>query len=194
MRPKPLCMINTELERLAALRRYEILDTPPEGAFNRLVKAAASLYNMPIAIVSLVDEDRIWFKAEFGVGTNQIARAPGLCASAILSDDVYVVENARTDPRTLTNPLVAGQFGLQFYAGAPLITKDGYRLGTFCIIDRKPRYINKSQKEALHDLAAVVVDEMEIRLAARQAIEKSSKQIAELQQDLAVFKGDLRAA
>lgn len=176
--------LQQEQARLTALRRYEILDTPPDGAFDKLVSAAAKLFNMPIAIVSLVDEDRIWFKAEHGVGINQIGRDPGLCASAILSDEVYIVEDARSDPRTLANPLVAGNFGLQFYAAAPLTTKEGHRLGTFCLIDKKKRFLNEDQKAALADLAAVAMDEMDIRLAARAALKSSADRIAELEQEV----------
>ncbi len=88
------------------------------------------MFSVPVAIVSVVDHDRIWFKAHHGTEVTQIGRDPGLCASAILQDDVWVIEDAVRDPRTLANPLVAGEFGLQFYAGVPLRTPDGYNLGT----------------------------------------------------------------
>lgn len=129
----------SEPERLAALHRYEILDTPPDGSFDRLTAIAARHFRVPISIVTLVDHDRIWFKSQQGLpGVAQIDRVPGLCASAILQDDVWSVERADTDPRTLANPLVAGEFGLRFYAGAPLKTRDGHNLGTICVIDREP--------------------------------------------------------
>ncbi len=96
---------------------------------------------------------------------------PGLCASAILQDDVYIVRDARVDPRTLANPLVAGEFGLQFYAAAPLITRDGFKLGTLCVIDSKPRDITEAEKATLQDLAAIVMDELELRLAAKKAVD-----------------------
>ncbi|WP_400192679.1 GAF domain-containing protein [Hymenobacter sp. B81] len=172
----------TEAERLAALRRYEILDTPPDGSMNRLAALAAKVFNMPIAIISLVDEDRIWFKSHHGLEVEQIDRAPGLCASAILSDEVYLVEDARRDPRTLANPLVAGEFGLQFYAAAPLTTHDGYNLGTFCLIDQKPRYLTEQQKAILQDMSGIAMDEIELRLAARKAAEANARRIAELEQ------------
>lgn len=109
-----------ESNRLQALKRYEILDMPPEGNFDRITLLASKVFNVPIAIVSLVDEDRIWFKSSQGLGNvNEIGKSPGLCASAILSDEVYLVEEARNDPRSLANPLVTGAFGLQFYAAAP---------------------------------------------------------------------------
>jgi GAF domain-containing protein len=163
-----------EPARLEALKRYEILDTPPDGSFDHLTQLAATLFNVPIALISLVDEDRIWFKSHYGLDVPQIDRDPGLCASAILSQEVYIVEDAREDPRTLSNPLVAGNFGLRFYAAAPLITRQGYNLGTFCIIDRKQRYITEAQKEILQRLADIVIDEMEIRLSARSLLASTS--------------------
>uniref|UniRef100_UPI003CF08D4E GAF domain-containing protein n=1 Tax=Hymenobacter sp. B1770 TaxID=1718788 RepID=UPI003CF08D4E len=113
------------------------------------------MFNMPIAIISLVDTDRIWFKSIHGLEAAQIGRDPGLCASAILSEEVYLVEDARQDPRTLANPLVAGEMGLRFYAAAPLATHDGHNLGTFCLLDQQPRYLNTAQQGMLQDLAAV---------------------------------------
>ena len=108
-----------EAERLDALRRYQILDTPPDGAFDHITEVAASLFRVPIAIVSLVDHDRIWFKSHHGLDAQQIGRDPGLCASAIISDEVYYLRDAPDDPRSLANPLVAGSLGLRFYAAAP---------------------------------------------------------------------------
>ena len=128
---------------------------------------AARLLGTPIAIVSIVDEDRIWFKSKYGLDVSQIDRAPGLCASAILQDEPWIVNDARNDPRTLANPLVASSFGLQFYAGAPLRTHDGFNLGTLCVIDRAPREVDEEEKQILIDLAAIVIDELALRLAAR---------------------------
>lgn len=158
-----------ETERLDAVRRYDILDTPADGSFDRITKLASDLFDVPIALVTIVDHDRIWFKSKAGLDeVHQIGRDPGLCASAILQDDPYIVEEARNDPRTLANPLVAGQFGLQFYAAAPLRTSDGYRLGTLCLIDKEPRMFSPKQANVLQQLADVVMDEMELRLAARR--------------------------
>ncbi len=161
---------NVEVARINALKRHDILDTPPDGNFDRITKLAAKLLNVPIAIVTLVDTDRIWFKSRYGLEALQIGRDPGLCASAILSDKIYLVEDALKDPRTLANPLVAGSFGLQFYAAAPLKVKDGYNLGTLCIIDKQPRKLSEPEKQILQDLADILIDEMELRLAARTAI------------------------
>lgn len=171
--------------RITALKRYEILDTPPDGNFDRLTLLASKVFNMPIAIVSLVDEDRIWFKSSQGLGdVREIEKSPGLCASAILSDEVYLVEDARNDPRCLANPLVTGAFGLQFYAAAPLKTHDGHRLGTFCIIDKKKRYINTEQQSLLSLMADIVMNEMELRLAARIETRSLRERIAELEAQL----------
>lgn len=160
-----------ELQRMSALRRYDILDTPPDGTFDRITRLASELLDVSIALVTLVDEDRIWFKSRSGLdAVSEISRDPGLCASAILSDDVYIVEDARRDPRTLANPLVAGEFGLQFYAAAPLVTADGHKLGTLCVIDHKPRHLDEAQQATLTQLAGVVMDEMELRLAALVAV------------------------
>jgi GAF domain-containing protein len=159
-----------ERERLEAVRRYDILDTPPDGSFNRVTAIAAEIFDVPIALVTIVDEDRIWFKAKTGLdGVDEIPRSPGLCASAILQQSPYVVEEARKDPRTLANPLVAGKLGLQFYAASPLRTSDGHRLGTLCIIDREPRMFSPKQAKILEHLSDVVMDELELRLAARRA-------------------------
>jgi len=110
-----------EAERLAAVRRYDVLDTPPDGAFDRVTRLAACHFKVPISIVSIVDHDRIWFKSHHGVEASEIPRSPGLCASAILDNKPWVVTDAKVDPRTLVNPLVAGDFGLRFYAGVPLL-------------------------------------------------------------------------
>ncbi len=160
-----------EVNRMEALKKHSILDTPPDGSFDRITELAAAIFNVPIAIISLVDTDRIWFKSHFGLSINQLDRDPGLCASAILSDEAYVIENAIEDVRSLANPLVAGEFGLRFYAATPLQTEDHYNLGTLCIIDKMPRTFNAEQKEILKKLGRVVMDEMESRIALRNVTE-----------------------
>ena len=160
-----------ESKRIAALKRHNILDTPPDGAFGRITNLAATIFNVPIAIISLVDTDRIWFKSHYGLPISQIGRDPGLCASAILSNDTYVVENAIDDPRTLANPLVAGDFGLRFYAAAPLQTEEYYNLGTLCIIDKMPRQFSEKEKEILKQLSEIVMDEMQKRMALRETVD-----------------------
>ncbi|WP_237739664.1 GAF domain-containing serine/threonine-protein kinase [Arthrobacter sp. TB 26] len=159
-----------EETRMRAVERYRILDTPADGAFDRIAGLAARMFSVPVAIVSVVDHDRIWFKAHHGTDVTQIGRDPGLCASAILQDGAWIVEDATRDPRTLANPLVAGEFGLQFYAGVPLRTPDGYNLGTFCILDREPREFSAADTRTLEDLAAIVMNDLEMRLQSREAI------------------------
>ncbi|WP_457939350.1 sensor histidine kinase [Mesorhizobium sp. 10J20-29] len=163
-----------EEARLAAIRRYDILDTPPDGAFDRITALAARRFDVPISIISVVDEDRIWFKSHHGLPqVSQIDREAGLCASAILSLEPHVLPDAKLDPRSLANPLVAGEFGLRFYAGIPLQTSDGFGLGTLCVIDKAPREVNAQEIDDLRDLASLVVDQLELRLAARQAISRA---------------------
>jgi GAF domain-containing protein len=164
-----------ETKRIEALNRYNILDTPPDGSFDRITKLAATIFEVPIAIISLVDTERIWFKSAHGLTVNQIDRVPGLCASAILSSDVYVIGDACKDPRSLANPLVAGEFGLRFYAAAPLQTEDQCNLGTLCIIDKTPRSLTEKEQKILKELADVVMDEMELRLSLRNTVANVKK-------------------
>jgi GAF domain-containing protein len=170
-----------ELERIEALHKYELLDTPADGSFYKMTALAAKIFNVPIALITLVDTDRIWFKSHFGLDIDQIDREPGLCSSAILSDDVYLVEDAKNDPRCLANPLVTGDFGLQFYAAAPLTTNEGFNLGTFCIIDKRQRYINSDQQTMLKQMANIVVDEMELRIQSRNLIKEYTTRLKELE-------------
>ena len=182
-----------ESERLAALRRFDVLDTPRDGAFDRITRLASEMLEMPISIVSLVDHDRIWFKSAHGLdGVEQIDRAPGLCASAILGDEIWLIEDARVDPRALANPLVAGEFGLRFYAGSPLRTRDGYNLGTLCVIDKRPRRLTDRDARVLDDLAALVVDELELRLAARRQARRATELNDDVVQALAIAKMHLQ--
>jgi GAF domain-containing protein len=175
--------------RLAAVRRYEVLDTPPDGAFDRITRIASLVLDVPIAIISLVDHDRIWFKSAEGLdGVDQIDRVPGLCASAILTDEPWIVEDAKSDPRALANPLVAGDFGLRFYAGCPLRTHDGFNLGTLCVIDKEPRVLTEEQVGVLDALAGIVVDELELRLAARNLSRRATDLNDDVVQALAIAK------
>jgi GAF domain-containing protein len=163
-----------EAARMQAVRRYEVLDTPPDGTFDHITALAGQLFDVPIALVTIVDHDRIWFKSKHGLdGVDEISRDPGLCASAILQDEPYIVEEARKDARTLANPLVAGKFGLQFYAAAPLKTGEGHHLGTLCIIDKEPRMFSPREGALLQRLSEIVMDEMELRLSALRAVRQA---------------------
>lgn len=154
-----------ESERLDALRRYAILDTPPDPAFDRITRLAAKLLHVPIALISLVAEDRQWFKSTVGLDIRETPRAVAFCSHAILHDQPLVVRDTLQDPRFAENPLVTGTDGFRSYAGAPLKSKDGYNLGTLSVLDRTPREFTAEELDLLIGLAAMVVDELELRLA-----------------------------
>jgi GAF domain-containing protein len=166
--PEAAILPSDEATRLAAVRSYDVLDTPPDGAFDRITALAARLFDVPVAIVSIVDFDRIWFKSHHGLEISEIGRDAGLCASAILGGEPWVVDDAPFDPRAMTNPLVAGDFGLRFYAGVPLTTADGHNLGTLCVLDYEPRETSAEELQTLSDLAAMVMSELELRLELRR--------------------------
>ncbi|MEA5447029.1 PAS domain S-box protein [Leptolyngbya sp. CCNP1308] len=167
MPPAPLP--NNEAGRLEALRRYEILDTPPEVGFDRITTLAARVFDVPMALVSLVDESRAWFKSCYGFEGQEVQRHSTFCSHALLSDGVLVVPEARRDSRFVDNPLVQTEPGLRFYAGAPLRNQDGFVLGTLCLLDTKPRDdFGPDQQAMLADLAAMVIDELDLRLAAHR--------------------------
>jgi len=159
-----------ETDRMRALTRYGILDTARDKTFDRIARMAARCFAVPMATVSMVDTDRIWFKAAYGLhGVKQVSRDPGLCASAILDDVPYLVCDALADPRASNNPLVRGTLGIRFYAGAPIVTADGHRLGTVDVLDTRPHQPTDDQVAMLADLAATVMDQLELRRAAASA-------------------------
>lgn len=151
---------DNEAERLATLRSLSILDTPRDDRFDRFTRLAARIFDMPIALISLVAEKRQWFKSVEGFEGSETPREFSFCAHAIHGDDVFEVRNSRRDERFRDNPLVVEQPHVRYYAGAPLITPDGNRMGTLCIIDRVPRQLRDGDKRLLKDLADMVVDEM----------------------------------
>ncbi|MGC1129434.1 MAG: GAF domain-containing sensor histidine kinase [Candidatus Acidiferrales bacterium] len=171
--------INEE-ERLSELRRYSVLDTSPEGAFDDLTKLAAYVCGAPISLVSLVDAERIWFKSKVGLAAREIPRIDGFCASAILDDRPLVVPDAAANERLASHPLVTSPPNLRFYAGAPLITPRGHRIGTLCVIDVVARELNAEQIDALESLARTVVAQLELRLAVRNS-GTTSRALRELQ-------------
>ncbi|WP_225637126.1 PP2C family protein-serine/threonine phosphatase [Streptomyces solaniscabiei] len=165
-----------EVGRMEAVRRYDILDTPPDGAFDRVAALAARLFDVPVATVTIVDEDRIWFKAAHGLdGVSEIGRDPGLCGSAVLRDDALVIPDTLLDEVACGNPLVTGPLGVRFYAAAPITTADGHKLGTVNVLDTKPRSITSEQTATLTDLAAIVMDEMELRLSALRTVRQEQR-------------------
>jgi tRNA A-37 threonylcarbamoyl transferase component Bud32 len=161
---------SAEEARMLAVARYRLAEAPVDGAFDRVTAIAARVFSVPVALVTIVDHDRIWFTSHHGLEIDHIDRHPGLCASAILDVQPWVVEDARFDPRTLANPLVADGFGLQFYAGVPLRTRDGHNLGTLCVLDFEPRLATDHELATLADLAAIVMSEMELRLESRRSV------------------------
>ncbi len=152
-----------ETQRLAALRRYDILDTPPEDAFDELTRLAAQICGTPIALVSFVDERRQWFKSRVGLEVTETPRDISICAHAILQDDVLVVADATADVRFADNPLVTGGPQIRFYAGMALITPEGFHIGALCVMDRSPRLLAPGQGEALRILARQVTTQLELR-------------------------------
>lgn len=151
----------SETERLASLRRLLLLDTPPEERFDRLVKFAAEEFNMPIVLISLVDSDRQWFKANVGLTVCETPRRISFCAHAIHSHEFMIVPDAALDDRFADNPLVTHAPGIRFYAGAPLALRDGQRVGTLCLIDTVPRTLDSLDLAILNTLRDLTVCELE---------------------------------
>ena len=172
-----------ETKRLKVLWQYDVLDTVPEEVFDDLTDLAAHICETPIALISLVDEDRQWFKSRIGTSVRETSRDISFCAHAILNDGLMVVPDAAKDPRFRHNPLVTGPQKIRFYAGAPLLTPDGHALGTLCVLDNKPRQLRPEQKQALTVLARHVVSQLELRAHARElagARQQDKQQRAEL--------------
>ncbi|MGM0578366.1 MAG: PAS domain S-box protein [Myxococcota bacterium] len=157
-----------EAARLEALRELCVLDTPPEERFDRITRMAQRLFSVPIALVSLVDAERQWFKSRQGLDATETSREVSFCGHAILDDETFVVEDAAADPRFADNPLVTDEPRIRFYASRPLHAPGGQRVGTLCVIDRKPRDLSPEEWELLRDLAAMA--ERELRMARIDAI------------------------
>lgn len=175
-----------ETARLAALRHYRILDTEPERAFDDLALLASHTCGTPIALITLVDADRQWFKARTGIAAAQTSRAVSFCSHAIEQSGLFIVQDAREDERFRDNPFVTGGPFVRFYAGAPLLTPEGHALGTLCVIDRVPRTLSPSQREALDALRRQVEAQLELRRNLRElkvalaARDKAEAEVAKL--------------
>ena len=172
-----------ETKRLKVLWQYDVLDTVPEEVFDNLTDLAAKICEAPIALISLVDEKRQWFKSKVGLSVDETARDRSFCSHAIMQNDLFIVPDAAQDPRFARNPMVTSDPKIRFYAGAPLVTPDGHALGTLCIIDKVPRELRSHQKQALRILAHHVVSQLELRRHAReltQAHQNGDERRAEL--------------
>lgn len=155
---------SSEAARVAALNRYAILDSEPEQSFDDLVTLAAHICQTPMAMLSLVDDHRQWFKSKLGVQVRETPREISICAHAIQQGDLFVVPDTLQDARFRESPLVTGEPHIRFYAGAPLVNEDGYALGTLCVVDREPRELDSAQKEAIQALGRLALRQMELRM------------------------------
>jgi GAF domain-containing protein len=153
----------TESARVAALDRYAILDSEPEQSFDDLVILAAHICQVPMAMLSLVDDHRQWFKSSLGVQIRETPKEVSICAHAIQQNDLFIVPDTLQDARFRDNPLVTGEPHIRFYAGTPLINDDGFALGTLCVLDRQPRQLDSGQKEAINALGRLALRQMELR-------------------------------
>lgn len=178
---------NNDAARVATLQKYDILDTEPEKAFDDLALLASYVCKTPIALISLVDEDRQWFKSKIGVNVSETPRDIAFCSVAIQQPDVMVVPDTLLDERFRNNPLVVSDPRIRFYAGAPLITEEGYALGTLCVVDRTPREFTSDQIEALKALSRLVLAQLEFRrnlVLLKEALTDRTKEEHEREREL----------
>jgi len=182
--PSPM---KNEAARLAALQKYAILDSEPEQVFDDLVLLASFICNTPIAMISLVDENRQWFKSKVGLSVSETPREIAFCAVAIRQPDVFVVPDTLNDERFRNNPLVTSEPNIRFYAGEPLVNEEGYALGTICVVDRIPREFGSVQEAALRALGRLVLAQLEFRrnlMLLKDALNDRTKEEHERQREL----------
>lgn len=176
-----------EEERLRALENYNILDSLPEEDYDAIAKIASGICNSPISLITLIDENRQWFKSNHGIDARETSRDFAFCAHSILNpDELFIVNDATKDDRFFDNPLTTGNPNVIFYAGAPLNTSDGFPLGTLCVIDSKPRKLTLSQKKSLKLLAKQVVRLLELR-KKNYELQESNKKVTNLNEQLNNF-------
>ena len=175
---------------MKVLWQYDVLDTVPEAVFDELASLAALICDAPIALITLIDEDRQWFKSKVGVNLSETPRNISFCAHAIVKQDMMIVPDAKKDKRFKNNPLVVAAPKIRFYAGMPLITPDGHALGTLCVVDLKPRQLSEAQKNALTVLARHVMTQLEIRRHANE-LSGQRKQNGEVQAELQEARAEI---
>jgi two-component system NtrC family sensor kinase len=186
-----------EKRRLEVLWHYEVLDSIPEEVFDDLTELAASICEAPIALISLVDEKRQWFKSKIGISATETSRDVSFCAHAIMQEGLFIIPDARKDERFAHNPLVTSDPHIRFYAGSPLITPDGYPLGTLCVLDKVPHTLREDQKRALRILSRIVITQLELRhrshelARAKEEHAKMSRAMEQFRAELARVRGQL---
>ena len=176
-----------DASRVDALEKYAILDTDPEQVFDDLTSLASFICKTPIALISLVDEKRQWFKSRVGITDSETSREIAFCSRAIQQSDLFIVPDALEDDRFRDNPLVVSDPHIRFYAGAPLINEDGYALGTLCVVDRSPRKLDAEQKDALKALSRLVLGQLEFRrnlILLKEALTDRTREEHERQREL----------
>lgn len=179
-----------EKKRLKVLWQYEVLDTVPEEVFDDLTELAARICEAPIALISLIDENRQWFKSKVGISVSETSRDTSFCAHAIQQEGLFIIPDATCDKRFARNPLVTSDPKIRFYAGAPLITPDGHALGTLCVIDKVPRELRAEQRQALRVLARHVMNQLEVRRHARE-LATANKARANASDELAAARAEI---
>lgn len=186
-----------EAKRLNVLWQYDLLDTVPEAVFDDLANLAAHICEAPIALISLVDEKRQWFKSRIGISVKETSRDVSFCAHAIHQEGLFTVSDATKDPRFRNNPFVTGPQHIRFYAGVPLRSPDGYALGTLCVLDKEPRKLRPEQKQAMRVLARHVETQLELRrhtkelAEARKNKDRQNAELARANVEIAKLRGQL---